>query len=74
MLTVFPLLVQSIGKYVFLIMAIFDFLSAVHMRSVKIKMTKHEMDQIVIKRRSSIISLIVDNRVVDVGCENAEIC
>ena len=55
--TLFPILVQSIDQYVFLIMAGFDFLAAIHIWLIKIEMRNEEIDGLFLKRASSFIKL-----------------
>ena len=54
--TLFPILVQSIDQYVFLILAVFAFLAAVHIWFVKVEMRKEVVDSLFLKRASSFIN------------------
>ena len=54
--TLFPILVQSIDQYVFLILAVFAFMAAVHIWFVKVTMEKEVVDSLFLKRASSFIN------------------
>ena len=58
--TIFPILVNSIGNWVFLILVGFDILAALHIWFVRIDMNKDDMDGIFLKRTSSFIKLRQD--------------
>ena len=54
-ITVFPLLVQSIDQYTFLIFAVFDFLAVFHIWILKVEMGHQEKQSLFLKRESSFI-------------------
>ena len=56
MVTLFPILVQSIDQYVFLMLAVFAFLAAVHIWFERVEMEKEVVDSLFLKRTSSFIN------------------
>ena len=58
--TLFPLLVNLIDNYVFLVFVVFDCLAAVHIWLVRIEMSKAEVDNIFLKRASSFVKVNED--------------